>query len=210
MVSIVGLGFAEVKYQAHGGNTAFAAEQEMAPDVSDASLDTTGLGANADITVEPTNTAGAGISQAVAKVTAAYSGRWDEDDSDGDANEHEDEDEDEDGDDDSRSAPAATVATQPAAAKPTNTTPAPTAAPSSAGTFTMAQIATHNSAASCYSAISGNVYDLTSFVSQHPGGAAAIKSLCGVDGTAAYSGQHGSSRRPANELAGLKIGVLVN
>ncbi|MBP9757629.1 MAG: cytochrome b5 domain-containing protein [Candidatus Pacebacteria bacterium] len=208
MVSIVGLGFAEVKYQAHGGNTAFAAEQEIAPDVSDASLDTTGLGGATDTQVESTNTAGAGISRAVAKVTAAYSGRWDDDDSDEDAKE--DEDEDEDSDDDSRSAPAATVATQPAAAKPTNTPPAPTATPSTAGTYTMAQIATHNSAASCYSAISGNVYDLTSFVSQHPGGAAAIKSLCGVDGTAAYSGQHGSSRRPANELAGLKIGVLVN
>ena len=89
----------------------------------------------------------------------------------------------------------------------TNTSTA-SGASTGAASFTMAQIATHNSAASCYSAINGSVYDLTSFISQHPGGQSAIKSLCGVDGTAAYNGQHGGAGRPASELASLKIGVV--
>ncbi len=195
MLAIVGLGFAEVKYQAHGGDYAAASEQSAVSDVAGVSgAPATSL----DTAVSQENTVSAGVSQAAAKVRAAYSG-----DSDGDN----DDEGDDDDDDDARGAPAA-VTTKPATTNPAPTTPtAPTPA---AGTFTMAQIASHNTAASCYSAINGNVYDLTSFVSRHPGGAAAITSLCGVDGTSAYMGQHGSSRRPANELASLKIGVLSN
>lgn len=33
--------------------------------------------------------------------------------------------------------------------------------------------------------------------------------ICGKDGTSAFENQHGDDRRPANELAGLKIGTLV-
>ncbi len=196
MLAIVGLGFAEVKYQAHGGDYAAASEQSSVSDVAGVSgAPATSL----DTAVPQENTVSAGVSQAAAKVRAAYSG-----DSDNDSD---DEGGDDDGDDDSRGAPA-TVTPQPATTKPAPTTPA--APTPSSGTFSMAQIASHNTAASCYSAINGNVYDLTSFVSRHPGGAAAITSLCGVDGTSAYMGQHGSSRRPANELASLKIGVLSN
>jgi cytochrome b involved in lipid metabolism len=75
--------------------------------------------------------------------------------------------------------------------------------------YTMADVAVHNSPTSCYTTISGEVYDLTSFISQHPGGPARIESLCGIDGTSAFTAQHGTSRRPANELASLKIGTLV-
>jgi len=121
-------------------------------------------------------------------------------------------DDDDEEDDDDRvtqncattTTPAVTPTVSPAAPKPT-TQPAV----QTPGTFTMAQIAAHNSAASCYSAISGSVYNLTSFVSKHPGGAAAIKSLCGVDGTTAYNTQHGGASRPASELAPLKIGTLI-
>lgn len=74
--------------------------------------------------------------------------------------------------------------------------------------LTMSVVAAHNTSASCYSAINGSVYDLTSWISQHPGGQSAIKSLCGVDGSAAFNGQHGSSGSPASVLAGYKIGVL--
>ena len=77
-----------------------------------------------------------------------------------------------------------------------------------AGTYTMAQVASHNSSASCYTAVSGSVYDLTPFIDQHPGGAQAILSLCGQDGTAAFMGQHGGQRRPVSELASFKIGML--
>jgi len=83
-----------------------------------------------------------------------------------------------------------------------------TPAAQTSGAFTMAQVKAHNSASSCYTTVSGSVYDLTSFIGQHPGGEAAILSLCGTDGTAAGTAQHGGQRRPENELAALKIGIL--
>ena len=87
-----------------------------------------------------------------------------------------------------------------------STTPAPVV--NTTATFTMAQVSTHNTSASCYSVVSGSVYDLTTWINQHPGGSSAIKSMCGVDGTSAYNQQHAGSSRPKNELAGFKIGIL--
>jgi cytochrome b involved in lipid metabolism len=109
----------------------------------------------------------------------------------GDENERED-----DGDDDDRGG------VSPA--------PAPTPAPAPSGqTYTMAQVKAHASASSCWTAINGSVYDVTGWIAQHPGGEAAILSLCGIDGSAAFDGQHGGQSRPASELAGFKIGLLV-
>ncbi len=79
---------------------------------------------------------------------------------------------------------------------------------SSASTYTMADVAKHNSQASCWTTISGGVYDVTSWINQHPGGPEAILSLCGADGSAAFNGQHGGQRRPEQELASFKIGTL--
>ena len=92
--------------------------------------------------------------------------------------------------------------------QPTGSVNPPVSTPTASG-YTMAQVAKHTSASSCWSAINGNVYDLTSWVNQHPGGAQAILSICGIDGSAAFNDQHGGQRRPANELAGFKIGPLV-
>jgi cytochrome b involved in lipid metabolism len=77
-----------------------------------------------------------------------------------------------------------------------------------AGTYTMAQVQAHNSASSCYTTINGSVYDLTQWISQHPGGSRAILSLCGIDGTQKFENQHGGQARPEQELASLKIGTL--
>ena len=74
--------------------------------------------------------------------------------------------------------------------------------------YTMAQVATHASASSCWTAINSNVYDVTTWINKHPGGAQAILSLCGKDGSAAFNDQHGGQRRPENELASFKIGAL--
>ena len=128
-----------------------------------------------------------------------------DDDDDGDEEDAYEDDEDDEQDDDrggARTTVAVTAASQQTSSQTQGGTPSTTAS------FTMQQVAVHNSAASCYSAISGSVYDLTPFVGRHPGGAAAIKSLCGVDGTAAFTGQHGGQGRPVSELASLKIGVL--
>ncbi len=102
-----------------------------------------------------------------------------------------------------------TSKTQITPAVPPTVVSAPKAAPVSSG-ITMATVAQHNTKTSCYTAINGSVYDVTSWISQHPGGSAAIISLCGKDGTAGFTGQHGGQGRPASELAAYKIGALAN
>lgn len=77
-----------------------------------------------------------------------------------------------------------------------------------AKTYTLADVAKHNSGTSCWTAINGSVYDVTSWVNQHPGGPDAILSLCGTDGSTAFNGQHGGQAQPAQELATFKIGSL--
>jgi cytochrome b involved in lipid metabolism len=76
--------------------------------------------------------------------------------------------------------------------------------------YTLAQVAANNTTGSCWAAIDGNVYDLTSWINQHPGGKSAILSICGKDGSAAFNGQHGGSGRAQSELATLKLGTLAS
>lgn len=81
--------------------------------------------------------------------------------------------------------------------------------PSNSG-ITLSLISTHNSRSSCWSAINGEVYDLTSWIPNHPGGEQVILSICGRDGSNDFNGQHGGSRKIATILAGFKIGTLAN
>ena len=73
--------------------------------------------------------------------------------------------------------------------------------------ITLAEIAKHATREDCWTAIDGTVYDLTPYMKQHPGGAASLAWLCGIDGTSAFNSQHGSEQSPASELASLAIGV---
>lgn len=77
-------------------------------------------------------------------------------------------------------------------------------------TYSLKDIAGHADNTSCWTAINGKVYDLTSFVSQHPGGPFRILSICGKDGSAAFTAQHGGQARPADELSSLYIGDLTS
>jgi hypothetical protein len=86
-------------------------------------------------------------------------------------------------------------------------TPTPTPTPTIAG-YTMAQVKANNSAKSCWTAIDGFVYNLTSWISSHPGGAGAILFLCGTDGTNAFKAQHENQARPAVRLDSYKLGPL--
>lgn len=83
--------------------------------------------------------------------------------------------------------------------------PTPTPAP---GTYTAAEVAAHNSFKSCWTIIGGNVYDLTAWITQHPGGEGAILSICGRNGSGAFAGQHGTDPRANRMLATFKIGAL--
>ena len=93
-------------------------------------------------------------------------------------------------------------------AAPTPTVaPSPSASATPAG-YTMEQVKANNTATKCWSAIDGKVYDLTNWISSHPGGAGAITSLCGTDGTSAYINQHKGQSRPGSTLTAYLLGPL--
>ena len=99
-------------------------------------------------------------------------------------------------------APSASASTTP---KPSVT---PTAAATVAASYTMAQVSANKSAAKCWSVINGDVYDLTKWISAHPGGAGAILSLCGTDGTQDFNAMHRSQGRPISVLGNYLLGPL--
>ncbi len=74
--------------------------------------------------------------------------------------------------------------------------------------YTLEKVKANASAASCWTVIKGNVYDLTKWIRSHPGGESAIISLCGVDGSAAFASQHGGKSKPESRLAGYLLGPL--
>lgn len=75
-------------------------------------------------------------------------------------------------------------------------------------TLTMADVEMNDSEQSCWSVIDGQVYDLTDWISKHPGGASRIIQLCGTDGTGLFQGQHGGSAAPESTLESYLIGPL--
>jgi len=86
--------------------------------------------------------------------------------------------------------------------------PAASVATGAAAGYTMEKVKANDSSSRCWSVISGNVYDLTKWISAHPGGSGAITSLCGTDGTAAYLGMHRNQSKPESRLAGFLLGPL--
>jgi cytochrome b involved in lipid metabolism len=106
--------------------------------------------------------------------------------------------------------PVMTLNNQPTAASvtPKNTTTDSGNPGNTATTYTMSQVVSHNTPSDCWSAINNEVYDLSTWVSRHPGGPQAITRLCGADGSGAFNNQHGSSRRAQAALVLLKIGQL--
>ncbi len=87
---------------------------------------------------------------------------------------------------------------------PTTNTPTTNSTP----TFTLADISSHNIRSNCYLAINNNVYDVSSYISFHPGGSSSITSNCGKEVTGIFSRIH--SNRAWDLLAKYKIGVLSN
>jgi cytochrome b involved in lipid metabolism len=105
---------------------------------------------------------------------------------------------------------APSAAATPAAKPTTAVTPAakPTTATTVAAGYTMAQVKANNSRAKCWTVISENVYDLTAWMGDHPGGAGAIVSLCGTDGTQGFLAMHRNQSKPESRLAGYLLGPL--
>lgn len=104
---------------------------------------------------------------------------------------------------------SAPATTDPSADEASGTTTSSTQPTSGvAGVFSLADVAGHADATSCWTVIGKNVYDVTTWISRHPGGEDAILGLCGTDGTAAFDGQHDGEARPAAELEQFLIGTL--
>lgn len=59
-------------------------------------------------------------------------------------------------------------------------------------TYTMKDVATHNSAASAWVVIDGDVYDITKFAEMHPGGLPIIMQYAGKEATEAFFDMHRS------------------
>ena len=97
--------------------------------------------------------------------------------------------------------------TKPTPTSTTSPTPTPTPSASTSG-YTMAQVKANNSAKSCWAIIDGFVYNLTTWINSHPGGAGAIVSLCGTDATAAFKSQHANQGKPAAKLDSFRLGAL--
>ena len=86
--------------------------------------------------------------------------------------------------------------------------PAPIASPTTTIALTKEEVSKHNKKSDCWSIVNGYVYNLTNWVDQHPGGASAITSLCGVDGTSNFLGKHGGSSSAKSRLKSYELGKL--
>lgn len=102
------------------------------------------------------------------------------------------------------SAPATPTA-EPTTGQTTAASPAPT---STTTAYTMADVQAHNTSGDCWTVINTTVYNVTAWENKHPGGAARIIQLCGIDGTNLFDGQHEGEPKPEQILAGYEIGVV--
>ena len=107
--------------------------------------------------------------------------------------------------------PTPTFSPTPVSTPTPTVTPSATASPTPTTTqvlYTMDQVRANNSNSSCWTVIDGYVYDLTRWISAHPGGPGVIRSLCGVDGTSSFKAQHENQRNPAQRLSSYLLGPL--
>jgi len=77
--------------------------------------------------------------------------------------------------------------------------------------LTMEEVARHMTASDCWMIVSGKVYNVSDYATSHPGGAEAITSFCGKDGTVAFStkGGKGSHSESAQKiLASFYVGNI--
>lgn len=66
--------------------------------------------------------------------------------------------------------------------------------PSNETVYTMEKVAKHNNRNDCWIVIDGNVYNVTDWISKHPGGVQPILNYCGKDATQAFKGKPHSAK----------------
>jgi cytochrome b involved in lipid metabolism len=75
-------------------------------------------------------------------------------------------------------------------------------------TYSLADVAAHSTQADCWTLVFEKVYNITTYIRNHPGGASSISKICGKDGTSIFDNMHGGSSSQALILSTYKIGVL--
>lgn len=74
--------------------------------------------------------------------------------------------------------------------------------------LTLDEVKKHDSGTSCWSIVFDNVFDLTKWITKHPGGAEKIRAICGKDGTSSFQRQHEGDSGAARELSSFFLGKL--
>ena len=85
---------------------------------------------------------------------------------------------------------------------------APTAVIPPKSTIALSEVALHAAADDCWSVVNGNVYDLTQWINEHPGGSGPVESMCGIDASTPFNNQHNGQGKPEAELASFQIGTV--
>ncbi len=78
-------------------------------------------------------------------------------------------------------------------------------------TYTISMISEHNNSSDCWMIIGDNVYDVTDYISSHPGGEESITNGCGINATTLFETRPSGSGTPhsrnaRNILEDYKIG----
>jgi cytochrome b involved in lipid metabolism len=81
-------------------------------------------------------------------------------------------------------------------------------APAGSVNLSTSEVKSHNSQSDCWSIVNGEVYNLTTYVKSHPGGAGVIANICGKDGTNAFKNQHSTQGKPNSVLTGFLLGSV--
>jgi cytochrome b involved in lipid metabolism len=81
-------------------------------------------------------------------------------------------------------------------------------APAGSVNLSTSEVKSHNSQSDCWSIVNGKVYNLTTYVKSHPGGAGVIANICGKDGTNAFKNQHSTQGKPNSVLTGFLLGSV--
>lgn len=106
--------------------------------------------------------------------------------------------------------PTATPTPAPQSSATSVATPTPTPTPTvTQSGYTMADVRANSTRAKCWTVIDKKVYDLTNWISAHPGREAPILFLCGKDGTNSFKAQHANESNPMARLASFLLGPLI-
>jgi len=107
--------------------------------------------------------------------------------------------------------PSASATPTPSQSATQSPSPSKSATPSATTALTkltLDEIKKHDSSTSCWSIVYGNVFDLTKWITKHPGGAEKIRAICGKDGTSSFERQHTGDAGAAKQLSSYFLGKL--